>query len=238
MQLSVRRYLLVVSNQFNLHVMLHVFLFVWLTSFWMNPLSENIHRSFLRDWYRCLHPESVHPLRHVRSGFLRCTGRIQMPMSRGIHRWVRAIHLQWNLLFCHNLRTILGSSYVGQSVVLQVESFELRIPVHTCAHNHLGWQKFFIPFDLDVGQRCEGDVHDCLSSPCQNGGLCVERTDGVAGFTCECAGDWAGRLCEYESWSCGAQPCENNAQCITNVQERSKCATLAFWTRENVGLAP
>ena len=73
---------------------------------------------------------------------------------------------------------------------------------------------------LFSGLRCEGDVHDCLSTPCLHGGFCVERTDGVAGYECQCEGEWAGRNCEYESWSCGAQPCQNEAQCITDFQNR------------------
>ena len=37
------------------------------------------------------------------------------------------------------------------------------------------------------------DIDECTSSPCQNGGTCV---DGVASFTCGCVTGYTGTLCE------------------------------------------
>ena len=37
------------------------------------------------------------------------------------------------------------------------------------------------------------DINECASSPCQNGGTCVERA--VNGYNCSCASGWAGEHC-------------------------------------------
>lgn len=60
---------------------------------------------------------------------------------------------------------------------------------------------------LYSGLKCEGDVHDCLSSPCQHGGRCSERTSGEPGFDCECISPWDGVTCELDSRGCEVQPC-------------------------------
>ena len=39
-----------------------------------------------------------------------------------------------------------------------------------------------------------GDVSECGSNPCQNGGSCVEGEE--CGFTCDCSEGYTGRLCE------------------------------------------
>ena len=36
------------------------------------------------------------------------------------------------------------------------------------------------------------DIDDCVSSPCQNGGACV---DGVNSFTCNCKPGYTGPTC-------------------------------------------
>lgn len=37
------------------------------------------------------------------------------------------------------------------------------------------------------------DVNDCVSSPCHNGGTCI---DGVNSFQCFCPDGWEGKLCD------------------------------------------
>ena len=41
------------------------------------------------------------------------------------------------------------------------------------------------------------DVNECGSSPCSNGGQCL---DGVNGYTCNCAPSWTGQHCTGEYW--------------------------------------
>lgn len=65
-----------------------------------------------------------------------------------------------------------------------------------------------------IGQRCQGDVYDCRSDPCQNGGTCLEMTGGVAGFTCKCSPLFSGRLCETAITVCTSSPCKNGGKCV------------------------
>lgn len=61
---------------------------------------------------------------------------------------------------------------------------------------------------------CEGDIYDCLSSPCQNDGTCVERVDGITGFQCRCPEPYIGHFCEIDSRGCGPEPCKNGGTCF------------------------
>jgi hypothetical protein len=44
-----------------------------------------------------------------------------------------------------------------------------------------------------TGLQCQTDIDECVSSPCQNGGTCM---DGVNGYTCTCVADYHGTHCE------------------------------------------
>lgn len=45
----------------------------------------------------------------------------------------------------------------------------------------------------DDSLRLPADINDCASSPCQNGGTCI---DGINAFQCFCTDGWEGRLCD------------------------------------------
>lgn len=45
-------------------------------------------------------------------------------------------------------------------------------------------------------KKCSRHIDNCASSPCLNGGSCV---DGVQSFTCQCAPGYTGVLCETKS---------------------------------------
>ena len=64
------------------------------------------------------------------------------------------------------------------------------------------------------GLRCEGDVNECLSSPCHNGGICKQYRYH-SGFTCKCTHDYLGDLCEVHQNAVDKceLPCHNGAPC-------------------------
>lgn len=47
---------------------------------------------------------------------------------------------------------------------------------------------------------CSSPIDNCDSSPCRNGGTCINQQTG---FTCVCPSDWKGPTCEEEQQSCG-----------------------------------
>lgn len=47
-----------------------------------------------------------------------------------------------------------------------------------------------------VGERCEMDTNECSSTPCNNGGRCV---DLVNRFICECASGYEGTVSSHKS---------------------------------------
>ena len=106
------------------------------------------------------------------------------------------------------------------------------------------------------------DIDDCASSPCQNGGKCI---DGVASFTCQCDPGWAGDVCDESKYNakkvldvnfvtkksslldrwvkiyysifadvdeCASHPCQNGATCIDEINDYS-CDCAAGFTGED-----
>uniref|UniRef100_A0A8C5JTJ8 EGF-like domain-containing protein n=1 Tax=Junco hyemalis TaxID=40217 RepID=A0A8C5JTJ8_JUNHY len=61
------------------------------------------------------------------------------------------------------------------------------------------------------GTYCEVNSDECISHPCQNGGLCV---DGVNHYRCSCQHGFTGTLCEVEINECLSRPCKNNGTCL------------------------
>ena len=63
-------------------------------------------------------------------------------------------------------------------------------------HEHPGMCELLVHYDLFAlcCAACTA-VDECASSPCLNGGACV---DGVAQYACDCGAGWIGELCEIE----------------------------------------
>lgn len=60
------------------------------------------------------------------------------------------------------------------------------------------------------GQYCHINVNDCESSPCMNGGTCVDLENS---FQCVCDPGWEGPYCNTDVDECAERPCRNNASC-------------------------
>ena len=74
-------------------------------------------------------------------------------------------------------------------------------------------RKSQIPFYIS-GSRCEFDIDECLSNPCQYNGNC---TDKVNGYSCQCVPGISGDSCEININECDSNPCENDGQCLDKV---------------------
>ncbi|XP_077468961.1 protein jagged-1b-like isoform X2 [Stigmatopora argus] len=60
------------------------------------------------------------------------------------------------------------------------------------------------------GTYCHENINDCESSPCRNGGTCIDK---VSVYQCICADGWEGDHCEINIDDCSANPCHNGGTC-------------------------
>jgi len=56
-----------------------------------------------------------------------------------------------------------------------------------------------LSLDFVSGSNCEENVDECMSNPCQNGGLCRDRTNG---YICTCQPGYLGSHCELDVAVC------------------------------------
>ncbi|XP_051504649.1 protein jagged-2 isoform X1 [Myxocyprinus asiaticus] len=62
-----------------------------------------------------------------------------------------------------------------------------------------------------TGTYCHENINDCVSSPCHNGGTCI---DDISSFRCVCPDGFEGQLCDLEVNECSDEPCLNGGNCI------------------------
>ncbi|KAI8515731.1 calcium ion binding, partial [Branchiostoma belcheri] len=63
------------------------------------------------------------------------------------------------------------------------------------------------------GELCEINIDECASSPCVNGGQCL---DGDNSYTCTCPQGYAGDNCENDMDLCNPNPFPFNWNCVDN----------------------
>jgi hypothetical protein len=67
-----------------------------------------------------------------------------------------------------------------------------------------------------TGEKCEVDIDDCASNPCQNTGVCSDL--GVQAYSCNCLGTgFDGDNCEVQINDCLSNPCENGGVCADGL---------------------
>ena len=83
------------------------------------------------------------------------------------------------------------------------------IDSHTLIYN--AWH--FIPVGY-TGTRCERNINECNSQPCQNGAQCI---DGINAYVCVCPDGYQGAHCEMDINECASSPCTNGGTCVDSV---------------------
>ncbi|XP_071946555.1 IgGFc-binding protein-like isoform X2 [Antedon mediterranea] len=79
----------------------------------------------------------------------------------------------------------------------------LQCAFGTCRVNTNGDQYCDCPPGFN-GDRCEVDINECDSSPCQNGAPCIDQTNG---YLCACPPGFQGDDCADQTGPCVSNPC-------------------------------
>ncbi|XP_044152911.1 protein HEG homolog 1 [Bufo gargarizans] len=74
----------------------------------------------------------------------------------------------------------------------------------------------------------------CSSSPCQNGGLCVE-SGGSKSYRCDCPSSWSGDLCNTDVDECLSSPCPAPSTCLNSRGSFSCQCPLGFLLQKGAG---
>ncbi|KAB0797911.1 hypothetical protein PPYR_08904 [Photinus pyralis] len=71
------------------------------------------------------------------------------------------------------------------------------------------------------GKLCETEIDECMSAPCQNGAVCIDK---MADYACACLFGFTGKNCQEQITHCEQNPCQNGALCLSeNGQDTCYC---------------
>ena len=115
--------------------------------------------------------------------------------------------------------------------------------------------QFAVTCDIAEGGNCDTDVYECVSDPCQNGGICTESatnntnvTISFHAYSCACQPGYANGVCPYDFIEeyrtrcsvaeggncdvdvneCDSNPCQNGATCDDSLTAPSEIAAHAY----------
>jgi len=118
-----------------------------------------------------------------------------------------------------------------------------------CSYKSL--QQYAVKCAVKTGGTCNTDVNECISTPCQNGGKCMEsateRAVKAGHYRCLCTSGFADGLCDYAYMSlyaaqcsvaeggtcsvnvneCASSPCRNGATCLQPAPGLYSCKCVA-----------
>ena len=69
------------------------------------------------------------------------------------------------------------------------------------------------------------EVDTCVSSPCRNGGACVNTKES---YRCDCKHGFQGQNCEIEIDECLSSPCYGESTCVNKVLRYKLQATYGL----------
>uniref|UniRef100_I3IUH1 Slit homolog 1b (Drosophila) n=1 Tax=Oreochromis niloticus TaxID=8128 RepID=I3IUH1_ORENI len=78
------------------------------------------------------------------------------------------------------------------------------------------------PVESSVQAKCS----PCVSSPCQNQGIC--KVHHTQQYTCVCKSGFTGKHCETPVDACVSNPCTNGGTCLSDEQTRGFSCACAF----------
>lgn len=84
-----------------------------------------------------------------------------------------------------------------------------------------------------TGERCDTDIIECDSNPCQNGGKC-DDSQQLDHYVCDCPMAWEGYNCDQaRPLECTKEPCFNDGNCKDLPEFTYECTCGEFYEGEH-----